>query len=79
MAVVSRCPVANRRRCPPLPILPLPLMPLLLQNLLLLASSQDSTGAVTSRLLLAARGSVADTLKVVSEDRDAQLTLGELR
>ena len=36
-AAVSRCPVANRRRCPPLPpMLPLPLTPLLLQNLVLL-------------------------------------------
>ncbi|XP_012945432.1 protein furry homolog isoform X2 [Aplysia californica] len=47
----------------------------LLQNLLLLASSQEQVSAATSRLLLAFRSSVADTLKVISEDRDAQLTL----
>ncbi|GFN79511.1 protein furry homolog isoform x3, partial [Plakobranchus ocellatus] len=48
----------------------------LLQNLLLLAaSSQDNANAENSRLLLSHRSSVADTLKVISEDRDAQLTL----
>ncbi|CAG5114647.1 unnamed protein product, partial [Candidula unifasciata] len=47
----------------------------LLQNLLLLASSQEQISSSTSRLLLSYRSSVADTLKVISEDRDAQLTL----
>ncbi|KAK3798079.1 hypothetical protein RRG08_034635 [Elysia crispata] len=48
----------------------------LLQNLLLLAaSSQDTPCADISRLLLSHRSSVADTLKIISEDRDAQLTL----
>ncbi|GFR96359.1 furry [Elysia marginata] len=48
----------------------------LLQNLLLLAaSSQDTSCADISRLLLSHRSSVADTLKIISEDRDAQLTL----
>ncbi|BFZ15206.1 hypothetical protein BsWGS_18245 [Bradybaena similaris] len=47
----------------------------LLQNLLLLASSQEQLSSSTSRLLLSYRSSVADTLKVISEDRDAQLTL----
>nr|AOV18883.1 furry [Lymnaea stagnalis] len=47
----------------------------LLQNLLLLAASQEQISVATSRLLLSYRSSVADTLKVISEDRDAQLTL----
>ncbi|XP_059157209.1 protein furry homolog isoform X2 [Physella acuta] len=47
----------------------------LLQNLLLLAASQEQISVGTSRLLLSYRSSVADTLKVISEDRDAQLTL----
>ncbi|KAK6976868.1 protein furry, partial [Biomphalaria glabrata] len=47
----------------------------LLQNLLLLAASQEQVSQTTSRLLLSYRSSVADTLKVISEDRDAQLTL----
>ena len=46
-----------------------------MQNVLLLASYHDHPTA--ARLLLSYQSNMADTLKVISEDRDAPHTLGE--